>query len=374
MKESAILKNPVRFGLLMGFAFPIMAIVIDLLFKNLLPTPKSIAVLYTTNPLHWVILSAPLVLGVVCKMLGNRIQKREAYLKELTENEKRQTSLIEDYIVELGNRNLAVELSPDFENKSLSTVLTSLRDNLASEKRDAERRQWTNEGLARFAEILRSHENINELGYAIISSLVKYLKCNQGGLFLAKEGSHGVVLELTGCYAYERRKVVNKNIEIGQGMLGQCFVEGQTTLLYDVPSDYVHITSGLGEATPKCLILVPLKTDKHTEGVVEIAGFRKFEQYEVEFIEKVCESIASVFSSAKINEQTRELLSATQAQAEMMRSQEEEMRQNMEELTATQEEMYRKEKQYVSQINKLEKLLITNNIEFEKMEKADTYS
>ena len=93
-------------------------------------------------------------------------------------------------------------------------------------------------------------------------------------------------------------------------------------------------------------MLSPLKAEGTVEGVIEIAGFKKLEQHEISFLEKVCESIAAVLKNIKTNEETRKLLEESQQQAEMMQSQEEEMRQNLEELSATQEEMMRKEKEF----------------------------
>ena len=93
------------------------------------------------------------------------------------------------------------------------------------------------------------------------------------------------------------------------------------------------------------------------EGVIEIASFNILEEYEIQFIEKVAESIASTISNMKINQQTTKLLSETQAQSAQMHSQEEEMRQNLEEMTAIQEEMQRKEFEYLDKIERLEKEL-----------------
>jgi PAS domain S-box-containing protein len=92
------------------------------------------------------------------------------------------------------------------------------------------------------------------------------------------------------------------------------------------------------------LLLVPLKINEKIFGVLELATFGKYENHEVELVEKLTESIASTISSVRVSESTRILLEKTQQQAEEMRAQEEEMRQNMEELEATQEEMRRKEK------------------------------
>ncbi len=206
-----------------------------------------------------------------------------------------------------------------------------------------EQRNWATQGLAQFADILRNtYSSRQELADTIISTLVKYVKANQGGLFVVDDDNPADVhLAMAACYAYERKKYQQKRIEIGEGLIGQIYLEKDTVFLTDIPTDYVHVTSGLGKATPTCILMVPLKVNEAVEGVIELALFRELKSYEIEFVEKLAESIASAVSSAKITERTHKLLEETHLQTEALRSQEEEMRQNMEEMQTTQEEMYR---------------------------------
>jgi PAS domain S-box-containing protein len=124
-------------------------------------------------------------------------------------------------------------------------------------------------------------------------------------------------------------------------LAGQAWQEGDIVYLTDVPQNYVKITSGLGDANPTSVLIVPLKVNDQIFGVVEIASFSTFQDFEMEFVQKIAESIASTISSVKINAKTQHLLEESQEMTEQMRAQEEEMRQNMEELQATQEEMQR---------------------------------
>ncbi len=350
MKPSRIINNLTRIGIGLGLVFPVASLGIDLLVRGSNFSLAGISSLYADNPLHWIILCAPIVLGISFYYLGKRIANRENYLLNLAEKEKEQLKLIENYVNALGNGNLGATLPKEFENMTLTETLHTFRDKLSHERSEAEKRQWVNEGLARFGEILRAQESMDELGYSVIQNLVRYIQCTQGGIFITHDESGEPILELKGCYAYERKKYLQKRIDPGQGLIGQCFLERERILLYKVPDNYVHITSGLGEANPTSLILLPLKTEDTMEGVIELAGFRKFEAHELEFLNKVCESTATVFKNVKNSERTKKLLQASQEQAEIMRSQEEEMRQNMEELSATQEEMQRKEMEFIKQI------------------------
>ncbi len=230
------------------------------------------------------------------------------------------------------------------QNNSLANSLLKMRDQMQKSAIADKERNWVTEGLANFAEILRNNnDNIEELSYQIISQLVKYMEANQGALFVLTEPDDNedpkIILEAA--YAFERRKRLNKEIRIGEGLVGQSVQEGDTIYLTEVPEGYVEIKSGLGETLPRCILIVPLKINEVIKGVVEIASIKPIPKYRIEFVEKLGENIASTIANAKTNERTKVLLEESQSMTEQMRAQEEEMRQNMEEMEATQEEMAR---------------------------------
>ncbi|MBY0424387.1 MAG: GAF domain-containing protein, partial [Cytophagales bacterium] len=137
------------------------------------------------------------------------------------------------------------------------------------------KREWTNNGLAKFADILRSQNNDIQASYdAIITNLVKYLDANQGGLFVVEGEDNSRFIELKSYYAYERKKYLEKRIEIGEGLIGQCYLEKDIVYLTKVPENYISITSGMGEATPRAVLLVPLMLNEEVFGVIELASFK----------------------------------------------------------------------------------------------------
>lgn len=239
-------------------------------------------------------------------------------------------------------------------NDQLSSALLSMRDQMKRIDGETAERNWVTQGMAQFVEILRANdENIEALSNKIIGNLVKYLNANQGGLFMLNDEEGETYLELTACYAFDRKKFVEKRVEKGQGLIGQTFLEKETIYITDVPQDYITITSGLGDARPSSIILVPLKINEEVYGVIEMASFHTFEKYQIDFLEKLGESIASTIATTKNTEKTKVLLMESQQQTEEMRAQEEEMRQNMEELEATQEEMRRVSTELEEQQDKL---------------------
>ena len=248
---------------------------------------------------------------------------------------------------EIGSGNLGVNFEPLSDRDELGKSLLDMRVSLQHVKEADQKRSWATEGLAKFGDILRTNnEGLDKLAENIIGGLVKYLGANQGGLFIVNDtNSNDVHLQLLACYAWNKKKYIDMRVEEGEGLVGQAWQENDMLYITDVPENFIKITSGLGDANPKCFLIVPLTVNDETFGVIEMASFNPFEDYKRDFAKKLAESIASTLSTAKINERTKILLEQSQQQQEEMRSQEEEMRQNIEEMKATQEEMGKKEKE-----------------------------
>lgn len=254
-----------------------------------------------------------------------------------------------DFIYNISEGNYKVEwngLNEDnaFQNETnVAGRLIKMRDKLILLKKEEEQRLWINEGLNKFSELVRNHQqNLEVLSNEVVQFLTKYLKSQQGALFvLQDEKEEDSFLELTSCYAYDRKKFIDKKITIGEGLLGQTFLEGESVFMTDIPKNYITINSGLGQAMPNCLAIIPMKYNQKVEAIIELASFYVFEKHQIEFIEKAGEFVASAILNAKTTVKMKALLEATLNQTEQLQAAEEEMRQNMEEQLATQEELER---------------------------------
>jgi PAS domain S-box-containing protein len=225
---------------------------------------------------------------------------------------------------------------------NLKKVLVTRREQEQTRIREDEIRNWSTHGVALFNDILRmDNNNLEKLCLNIIRNIIQYLSANQGGIFLIDKEEGSTYLDLVAAYAFDRQKFLKKRIGIGEGLAGTCAMEKKTILLSRIPQDYMEITSGLGGARPSCLLIVPLKKEEDVLGVLEIASFNAFKPHEVEFVEKVAESIASALITVRLHLQTSQYLERFQQQAEEMKAQDEELRQNIEELQATHEQMER---------------------------------
>lgn len=270
---------------------------------------------------------------------------------------------LSNFALEIGRGNYHSNFTPLSDDDVLGNALLHMRDDLhaASEeetkrKLEDQQRNWATAGIAKFSEILRQdNDKLDLLTFHVISSLVNYLEANQGGIFMINDFDAGEqTIDLVSCYAYNRQKHIQKRLKMEEGLVGRCIQEKETIYLTDIPNEYIKIKSGLGEANPRSLLLVPLAMNTDVFGVIEIASFNEIHKYQIEFVEKIAESIASTLKAVRINMRTSKLLEQSRVQAEELASQEEEMRQNMEELRATQEESSRKEKELQKTVDDLQ--------------------
>ena len=247
-----------------------------------------------------------------------------------------------DFAKQIGQGNLDAEFKALSEKDVLGNALLSMRSSLKTIAEEDRKRSWVTEGLAKFGDLLRTHnDDLNQLSTTIITELVKYLGANQGGMFSLVEEDEEQYLELVATYAWERKRHRKATIALEEGLAGQVVLEKDYIYLTDVPSEYINITSGLGKANPTAILIMPLKINEDVMGVIELASFREFEQYQIDFVAKIGENIASTLSSVQINQTTRRLLEEAKISSEEKREAEEELLQNQEELQATQEEMQR---------------------------------
>ncbi len=117
------------------------------------------------------------------------------------------------------------------------------------------------------------------MAYNIISNLVKYVGAIQGAIYFTnEEDPDNIKLELSACYAYEKQKLIEQSFSVDDGLLGRAYHENRVINLTDLPPGYIKIVSGLGDAQPNNLIIVPLIFNQKNSGMLELASFKKFEE------------------------------------------------------------------------------------------------
>jgi len=249
----------------------------------------------------------------------------------------------------LSENNFNIEFNARSENDFFAVALNNLKNRLKEAREQEEQRKkedkirlWINSGIAKFNELLRHHnDDMDMFCYNILKSIVEYIDVVQGAIYLVDDNEGEKLIRLTAAYAYDRKKIIDRKLHMGEGLVGTCALERKNIHLKEIPDDYMFISSGLGETLPRSLLLVPMIFNEEVTGVIELASINDFEEYKLEFIEKIAESIAITINTVRLNLRTKQLLQESNERAEQLAAQEEELRQNLEELKATQEEMIR---------------------------------
>ena len=139
-------------------------------------------------------------------------------------------------------------------------------------------------------------------------------------------------LKMLSSYAYKERKNIPQEWKMGEGLVGQCAIEKKRILLTNVPDDYIQITSGLGEAKPLNIMVLPMIFEGEVKAIIELASFTPYSPTQQAFLDQLAESIGTVINTIDINMRTEELLKQSQTLAEELQSQQEELRETNQEL------------------------------------------
>ncbi len=303
--------------------------------------------------------------GITLKA-GNLPQNLRLYHKELAQTAthlnqvKQSLQNLKNFAENINQPETEQSLKFFSQEGDLDLALQNMKKGLLKQARETENRAWANEGIALFSDLINQNaHNLEQLAHALVVNLSQYLEVNQVGFFVVMEGEQmqADYLEMKAAYAYNRKKYLEKRIELGQGLVGQAWQEGELMYLKTIPKEYVSITSGLGEATPKVLLILPLKANQEIYGIIEMASFHEIEPYKINFLKNIAESIGQAIASLKTNLKTRDLLHDSQALTQDLQQKEEQMRESMLELQDTQARMYRTQRELANKEANLEALI-----------------
>lgn len=214
------------------------------------------------------------------------------------------------FIRKIGEKDFSMQLEYLNPQEGLGKSLIEMREQLQQISEEETNRNWTVTGITKFSDLLRDNQNaeLSEIGYLFIRDLVNHVGANQGAVYIINnEAKPRPVVECVAAYAYSRRKFLQKTFEMQEGLVGRCIMDNEVIYIDDIPENYIQITSGLGEALPRSIILAPIRVNEITYGVVELAAMKKFAKHEIDFVKEVSEDLGSTVANAQINKQTREL-------------------------------------------------------------------
>ncbi len=223
--------------------------------------------------------------------------------------------------LKLGNLKAKSEVP---ENVQLGALLVDIKENLLTYEKERrlnmlelERNNWYQSGVTAFTLLLQQDfKSTEEMAYPVIKKLAEHLRAEQAGIFVLKEKDEKELLILEAAYAYDKKKQLDTEIEIGESLVGKCAKEQKLIRIDDLPEGYTYISSGLGEDTPSSLILMPLIYEKKLFGVIEIASLKRITDYRVNFLNVIAERIAAEISNINTKILTTKLAEDSKKQSE----------------------------------------------------------
>jgi len=224
-----------------------------------------------------------------------------------------------------GDLTQKIRVEAKGEVEALKDTINQMITNLKNTTLRNQEQDWLKSNIAKFTQMLQGQKEINSVTTKILSELALVVNAQHGLFYLLNEGDilQNSKLILIASYAFKKRKNVPAEFSMGEGLIGQCALEKTRLLITDVPQDYIKISSGLGEAKPLNVIVLPVLFEGEVKAVIELASFDSFTQTHQDFLDGLTESIGIVLNTLASNSRTEELLVQSQSLAGELKSQQE---------------------------------------------------
>ncbi len=234
-----------------------------------------------------------------------------------------------------GDLTRSIKVEALGEVAALSDNINQMIVNLKETTQKNQEQDWLKTNLAKFSSMMQGQKNLQAVSRMIMSELTPLVSAHQGAFFLMDTDEGAPILKLTNTYAYRERKGVANRFHIGEGLVGQCALEKKSILLTNAPHDYIHISSGLGEAPPLNIIVLPILFEGEVKAVIELASFHAFSSIHQIFLDQLSESIGVVLNMIMANMRTEELLQQSQSLTQELQNQSKELTHQQDTLKST---------------------------------------
>jgi HAMP domain-containing protein/CheY-like chemotaxis protein/signal transduction histidine kinase len=210
---------------------------------------------------------------------------------------------------------------------NINTMIGNLR---LTTDRNTEQ-NWLKTNLARLTNMLQGQRDLAAVGGVLLTELTPLVNAQQGVIYQVV-GESEISLRLLSAYADSAVSGHPTRLRSGEGLIGQCAVDKRRMLITDLPSEVVHIGSGLLKVPPKNIIILPVLFENQVKAVIELASTSAFTTLQIAFLEQLTTNIGIVFNSIEATMQTEGLLKQSQNLAGELQTQQRELQQTNEEL------------------------------------------
>ncbi|MHB8525371.1 MAG: HAMP domain-containing protein [Candidatus Acidiferrales bacterium] len=230
-----------------------------------------------------------------------------------------------------GDLTRSIQVEASGEVAELKDNINTMIDNLRLTTDRNTEQDWLKTNLARFTGMLQGQRDLTTVGRMLLSELAPLVNAQQGVIYqVGGEDSSDMVL--LSAFADDGEDGHRQRLQVGEGLVGQCASEKRRMLITDLPENTVPIRSGLFEAVPRNVIVLPVLFEDRAKAVIELASLNIFTASHLAFLEQLTASIGIVLNSIEATMQTEGLLKQSQQLATELQTQQKELQQTNEQL------------------------------------------
>jgi signal transduction histidine kinase/HAMP domain-containing protein/DNA-binding response OmpR family regulator len=218
------------------------------------------------------------------------------------------------------------------EVAALKDTINEMIRNLRDTTQVNTEQDWLKTNLAKFSRMLQGQKDMVAVGHLILSELAPVVGAQQAEFYVLRYTHEEPKLRLMASYASDGHGSYGKEIDLGQGLVGQCAYDKKKILLTSNIPDTLRIASGLMEMPPLNVLVMPIIFEGQVRGVVELASVQIFNPTHQAFLDQLMESIGIVINTIEANMRTEDLLAQSQSLAQELQSRQQELQQTNQEL------------------------------------------
>ncbi len=276
---------------------------------------------YSLNTILYSIPVYSLLLGAIGLVLARNISRPIENLAAVAEQ------------VSNGDLSADLPLTPrQDEIGQLNNAFSQMVANLRDSTRKNEEQAWLSANLAQLTQMLQGQRDLTRVAQSILSAIAPLVGAQQGLFYRLNSEAEPPILQLLGSYAYQSRKHLSNQFQLGEGLVGQAALEKQRFVLTNVPSDYIQVSSGLGEISPINIVVLPVLFEDQVTAVIELASLQPFSEINLKFLDQIARSIGIVLTTIVADNRTAELLVQSQAMAQALQDRQAELEESNQQL------------------------------------------
>ena len=240
-----------------------------------------------------------------------------------------------------GDLSRSIDVDAAGELSDLKDNINQMIGNLRETTERNAAQDWLNSNLARFSGMLQGQRDQKTVAKLLMSEVTPLVAAHHGAFYVAEDtgDDEETELRLIATYGYKERKTIANRFKIGEAIVGQAALEKKAIVITQAPEDYIKIASGLGEAAPTSIIVLPVLFEENVMAVIELASFTPFTEIQQDFLDQLSESIGVVLNTILANMRTEELLLQSQQLTQDLQSQSEELQAQQDELKRSNAEL-----------------------------------